>query len=222
MKNIKRAISEKQLEKWRIQYAAMRSYEHKAGERGFVMVAGIDEAGRGPLAGPVVAAACVLDAEYAILGVNDSKKLSPARRDILFDEIREHCVEYAVGIVDNETIDEINILNATKRAMKMAVRDLSIPPDILLIDAVRLDDTGIRYVPIIKGDSLSVSIAAASILAKVTRDRIMVSYDLEWPGYGFAQHKGYGTAMHYDAISRLGITPIHRRSFLKKILRPDA
>ncbi|MBP7401862.1 MAG: ribonuclease HII [Clostridia bacterium] len=192
----------------------MSGYETAAWADGCRWVAGIDEAGRGPLAGPVVAAACVLDPDHPAYGADDSKKLSPARRDILYDEIRSCCIAYAVGIADVETIERINILNATKEAMRQAVAGLAVRPERLLIDAVDLHGTGIPVVPIIRGDSLSVSIAAASILAKVTRDRIMTELDSTYPEYGFAQHKGYGTAAHYEALRRLGPCPVHRLSFL--------
>jgi ribonuclease HII len=193
----------------------MSRYEHEQQDRGIFPVAGLDEAGRGPLAGPVVAAACILDPKDPILGLNDSKKLSEKRREELFVEIQKRAVCYSVVQIGHDTIDEVNILNATKMAMTECVKTLRIKPAVLLIDAVDLKGTGIPVVPIIKGDMLSVSIAAASILAKVTRDRIMVEYDRVYPGYGFAQNKGYGTALHYEGIRNLGITPIHRRSFLK-------
>jgi len=178
---------------------------------------GIDEAGRGPLAGPVVAAACILDPEKPIYGLDDSKKLSPKKRDQLYDEIIEKAKCFCVIRVEPKEIDEVNILNATKNAMRACVKGLAIKPDVLLIDAVKLEGTGIPVKPIIKGDAKSNSIVAASILAKVSRDRIMEEYDKEYPGYGFAQHKGYGTAAHYAAIHELGISPIHRMSFLKKM-----
>jgi ribonuclease HII len=196
-------------------YERMSRYEKDAYESGSVRIAGIDEAGRGPLAGPVVVAACILDPLDPILGVDDSKKISPTKRDALFEEILRRAVSYTVVRVEHDVIDRINILNATKEAMRRCVEELPVRPDVLLIDAVDLQGTGIRTVPIIRGDSASVSIAAASILAKVTRDRIMEEYDREYPDYGFATHKGYGTAAHYQAIDRLGITPIHRRTFLK-------
>ncbi|MHB8964158.1 MAG: ribonuclease HII, partial [Saccharofermentanales bacterium] len=196
-------------------YLAMSRYENAEIGKGRSFIAGIDEAGRGPLAGPVVAAACILRPGQPILGLDDSKKLSPGRRDELYQEIVSHALAFAVVRVEHEVIDAINILNATKEAMRRCVAELAVMPDVLLIDAVDLKGTGIDVVPIIKGDSLSVSIAAASILAKVTRDRIMEDYDRIYPGYGFAAHKGYGTSAHYEAIGRLGITPIHRKTFLK-------
>ena len=181
-------------------------------------IAGIDEAGRGPLAGPVVAAAVILPKDRPILYVNDSKKLSEKKREELFDVIMEEAEAVGVGIASEKRIDEINILNATKEAMATAVKKLQIAPDLLLIDAVRLTDVPIRQVPIIKGDAKSASIAAASIIAKVTRDRLMREYDALYPEYGFRQHKGYGSAEHIAAILKYGPCPLHRRSFLTGIL----
>ncbi len=195
----------------------MSQFEKECAAEGKPLCCGIDEAGRGPLAGPVVAAACILDPEKPIYGLDDSKKLSPKRRDALYDEILEKAKCFCVIRVEPKEIDEVNILEATKNAMRACVAGLTIKPDILLIDAVNLNGTGIEVKPIIKGDAKSNSIAAASILAKVSRDRIMEEYDKEYPGYGFAQHKGYGTAAHYAAIHELGISPIHRLSFLKKM-----
>ena len=185
-----------------------------------LLICGIDEAGRGPLAGPVVAACCILDPEVKILGLDDSKKLSEKKREELFVEIKEKAKAYAICAVSPEEIDEINILEATKKAMRTCVKELASKgqsPDILLIDAVNLSGTGLDVIPIIKGDAKSDSIAAASILAKVTRDHMMIEYDEQYPGYGFAKHKGYGTKDHYAAIREKGMTPIHRRSFLKVI-----
>lgn len=196
-------------------YEIMSVYERAAREDGFTLIAGIDEAGRGPLAGPVVAAACILDPSVPILGVNDSKKLSPARREALFQEIIQYAVGYAIAQIEPDVIDRINILQATLSAMRLTVERLPVRPDLLLIDAVDLKGIPVPVRPIIKGDALSVSIAAASILAKVTRDRLMDQYDTVYPGYGFIRHKGYGTAEHYAALDRLGPTPIHRQSFLK-------
>ncbi|MBQ4185298.1 MAG: ribonuclease HII [Clostridiales bacterium] len=198
-------------------YEVMSQFEKECIEEGTPIACGIDEAGRGPLAGPVVAAACILDPEKPIYGLDDSKKLSPKKRDQLYDEIIEKAKCFCVIRVEPKEIDEVNILNATKNAMRACVKGLAIKPDVLLIDAVKLEGTGIPVKPIIKGDAKSNSIAAASILAKVSRDRIMEEYDKEYPGYGFAQHKGYGTAAHYTAIHELGISPIHRMSFLKKM-----
>ncbi len=204
-------------EKLKLKFEEMSAYEKESASEGMPVCCGIDEAGRGPLAGPVVAAACILDPEKPIYGLDDSKKLSPKKRDVLFDEIKEKAKCFCVIRVEPKEIDEINILEATKKAMRACVAGLALKPDVLLIDAVNLTGTGIPVKPIIKGDAKSNSIAAASILAKVTRDRIMEEYDREFPGYGFAQHKGYGTAAHYAAIRELGISPIHRMSFLKKM-----
>ena len=198
-------------------YEVMSAFEKECIEEGTPIACGIDEAGRGPLAGPVVAAACILDPEKPIYGLDDSKKLSPKKRDQLYDEIIAKAKCFCVIRVEPKEIDEVNILNATKNAMRACVKGLAVKPDVLLIDAVNLEGTGIPVKPIIKGDAKSNSIAAASILAKVSRDRIMEDYDKEYPGYGFAQHKGYGTAAHYAAIHELGISPIHRMSFLKKM-----
>jgi len=202
-------------------YERLSSYENEYLSRGFTRIAGIDEAGRGPLAGPVVAAACVLDPGIKILGLDDSKKLTAQKRDALFDEIKEKALCYSVCRAEAELIDEINILEATKKCMRDCVKgliDQGVSPEVLLIDAVKLEGTDVEVVvPIIKGDANSNSIAAASVLAKVTRDRIMAEYDEVYPGYGFAGHKGYGTAAHYKAIRELGMCPIHRRTFLKVI-----
>ncbi len=197
------------------QYEDMSVYEEKEYLDGALHVGGIDEAGRGPLAGPVVAAACIVDRNKKLFGVNDSKKLSPSKREALYEIIVRDSLAWSVSSIDNLVIDEINILNATKQAMRNCLDALEIKPDVVLIDAVDLRDTGIRTVPIIRGDALSVSIAAASIIAKVTRDRIMTGFDLIYPGYGFAKHKGYGTKEHYAAIEKLGLTPIHRQTFIR-------
>ena len=201
-------------------YDAMYEYENDCFAKGYKMIGGIDEAGRGPLAGPVVAACCILDPNEKILGLDDSKKLSEKKREELFEKIKEKALAYAICSSTPEEIDEINILEATKKAMRNCVKELASKgksPDILLIDAVNLSGTGLDVIPIIKGDAKSDSIAAASILAKVTRDHIMMEYDEQYPGYGFAKHKGYGTKDHYTAIREKGMTPIHRRSFLKVI-----
>ena len=199
-------------------YEEMSLYEEAARAEGALHIAGMDEAGRGPLAGPVVAAAVILDPEQPIWGVDDSKKLSPARRAVLRREIEEKALAIGVGMADVATIDRINILEATKLAMRRAVAALKLKPDVLLIDAVRLGLPDIEEKAIIKGDTLSVSIAAASIIAKETRDDILRGYDQMYPEYGFASHKGYGTKAHREAIAQYGILPIHRRSFLKKFL----
>lgn len=208
MRTLKGERLEKELER----LEAMRSFEREY--EACAAICGIDEAGRGPLAGPVAAGAVILPKDCVILYLNDSKKLSPARRDALFDEIREKAVAYHIGIVSPDRIDEINILQATYEAMRKAVAGLSVTPDLLLNDAVTIPEIGIRQIPIVKGDAKSVSIAAASILAKVTRDRMMEEYDAMWPEYGFAKHKGYGTAQHIAAMKAYGPCPIHRRSFI--------
>ena len=194
----------------------MSCYEREAAQKGHQYVAGIDEAGRGPLAGCVVAACVILPEHCLIEGLNDSKKLSAEKRDRLYDIIKEKAVSIGVGIIDEKTIDEINILNATKLAMQKAIQQMKLQPDMLLIDAVKLEDVAIPQLPIIKGDSLSISIAAASIVAKVTRDRMLDETDGAYPQYGFKNHKGYGTAEHINAIKKFGICPIHRVSFVKK------
>ena len=204
-------------EKLKEKYEVMSAFEKKCAEKGKPLCCGIDEAGRGPLAGPVVAAACILDPDQPIYGLDDSKKLSPKRREALYEEIVSKAKCFCIVRVEPTEIDEVNILNATKNAMRACVERLTVKPDILLIDAVNLTGTGIEVMPIIKGDAKSNSIAAASILAKVSRDRIMVEYDKEYPGYGFAKHKGYGTPEHYKAIRELGKSPIHRETFLKNL-----
>ena len=209
-------LTKEQLEE---KYDALYAYEREYHAKGYSVIAGIDEAGRGPLAGPVVAGCCILDPDVKILGLDDSKKLSEKKREELFIEIKEKALAWTVCEVSAEVIDQINILEATKKAMRTCVEEISrkMRPDLLLIDAVNLSGTGVDVVPIIKGDANSDSIAAASILAKVTRDHIMVEFDKIYPGYGFAKHKGYGTKDHYAAIRESGMTPIHRRSFLKVI-----
>ena len=190
----------------------MRVYECQYADRGFLC--GIDEVGRGPLAGPVVAGAVILPADCEILWLNDSKKLSEKKRELLYDEIMEKAVAVGIGAVSPERIDEINILQATYEAMRIAISKLSVKPDLLLNDAVKIPGVELPQVPIIKGDAKSVSIAAASIVAKVTRDRMMVQYEDLYPGYEFASNKGYGSARHIAALKSLGPCPIHRRSFI--------
>ncbi len=208
-----RTLKGERLEKELLRLEAMREFERRYEDCG--LICGVDEAGRGPLAGPVAAGAAILPKDCVILYLNDSKKLSEKRRDELYDEIREKAVAWNVGIVGPERIDEINILQATYEAMREAIGGLSAVPDILLNDAVTIPQIEIRQVPIIKGDAKSVSIAAASILAKVTRDRLMIEYDRLYPQYGFAKHKGYGTAAHIAAIREFGPTPIHRKTFIR-------
>lgn len=193
-------------------------YEKQAIDEGFTCVCGIDEAGRGPLCGPVCAAAVILPLDCEIEGINDSKKLSEKKREAIFEVIKEKAVAYSVCMVDAKTIDEINILQATFLAMRTAVENLDIKPDIALIDGNGKPGLSIEERTIVKGDSKSISIAAASILAKVTRDRYMLEADAKYPEYQFAKHKGYGTKLHYEMIAEYGICSEHRRSFLKKIL----
>jgi ribonuclease HII len=195
------------------QQPTMLDFEERAARRGYSRVAGIDEAGRGALAGPVVAAAVILPPGLDIPGVTDSKLLSPFRRDELFDIIIERALSVGVGFGDHLLVDRINILQATLEAMKAAVRQLSPPPDYLLIDGISKVPLAIHQQTIKKGDSASLSIAAASIIAKVSRDRLMIEYEHEFPGYGFAGHKGYGCAAHLEAIARIGPCAIHRKTF---------
>ena len=207
-------------EKELIRLKELSKYEEDCFNRGIELVAGIDEAGRGPLAGPVVAAAVILPKHALIEGVNDSKKISEKKREKLYDDIINAAIAWGVGIVDNNVIDEINILNATRMAMHNAIEALKVKPEYILIDAEKKVDTnGIPFMPIIKGDALSISIAAASIVAKVTRDRMMREYDEIFPMYGFEKHKGYGTKMHTEAIKEHGMCMIHRKSFLKNIIK---
>lgn len=196
---------------------SMKHYERLYSDCTYIC--GIDEVGRGPLAGPVVACALILPKDCDILYINDSKKLSEKKREELYDEILSSAVSYGISMIPAKRIDEINILQATFEAMRDAIAKLKYEPNILLNDAVTIPGISIDQVPIVKGDSKSISIAAASILAKVTRDRLMVAYDKVFPGYGFADNKGYGSASHIDAIKRLGPCEIHRRSFIKNIYK---
>ena len=197
------------------------TYETEAHEKGYDVVCGVDEAGRGPLAGPVFAAAVILPEGYSHEILNDSKKLSEKKRDIVYDDIVRDAVAYSVGIATEKEIDEINILNATFLAMKRAVDGLSIKPDLAYIDGNQYPKTGVTEVTIIKGDSKCMSVAAASIIAKVSRDRFMMKVAEEYPQYEFPKHKGDGTKLHYEMIEKYGVSPVHRRSFLKKILGED-
>lgn len=194
----------------------LKVYEREYEEYG--LVCGIDEAGRGPLAGPVVAGAVILPRDSRILYLNDSKKLTEKRRELLYDEIMEKAVAVGIGVVGRERIDEINILQATYEAMREAVKKLDPCPDVLLNDAVTIPGILKMQVPIIKGDTKSVSIAAASIVAKVTRDRMMAEMDKKYPGYSFASNKGYGSAAHIAALKKLGPCEIHRRTFIKNFV----
>ena len=190
--------------------------EHSCFEEGYKAVCGVDEAGRGPLAGPVCAAAVILPKDLSIPGLNDSKKLTEKKRTELYDIITSQALAFGIALIDEKTIDEINILQATYLAMKEAVNQLSVIPDMVLIDGNRAPELPVAFRTVVKGDSLSASIAAASILAKVTRDRIMEELDSKYPAYGFAVHKGYGTKRHYEALRTCGPCEIHRMTFLKK------
>ena len=204
-----------------VRLEAMKEYEHKFDGN---IIAGIDEAGRGPLFGPVVAACVVLDLTKDILYLNDSKKLSEKKRDTLYEEIKDKSLAYGIGIVDNNVIDKINILEATHLAMKYAYDNcdkmyfdkFGKHISLLLVDALHIKNIDTKQVAIIHGDALSVSIAAASIIAKVTRDNMLIDYDKEYPQYGLAKHKGYGTKQHIDAIKKYGATPLHRMTFITK------
>ncbi len=209
--NAERKLAALEKEKERIE--KLRIYEKKNGEYEFIC--GIDEAGRGPLAGPVVAGAVILPKDCRILYINDSKKLTEKKREELYDIIVEKAVSYGIGYASPKRIDEINILQATYEAMREAVAKLTSKPDLLLNDAVMIPGVEIRQIPIIKGDAKSITIGAASILAKVTRDRLMKEYDKVFPEYGFGGNKGYGSAAHIEALKKYGPTPIHRRSFIK-------
>ncbi len=206
----------KKLEAERERIKAMSVFEEEYASYG--SVCGIDEVGRGPLAGPVIAGAVILPKDCEILYMNDSKKLSEKKREELYEVIMEKALAVSLGFVDETRIDEINILQATYEAMREAIQKLEIKPDILLNDAVTIPEVSIKQVPIIKGDTKSISIAAASIVAKVTRDHMMVEYDKVYPGYGFASNKGYGTAAHIEALKKNGPVQIHRRSFIKNFV----
>jgi len=202
------------IEKQKERLEEMLSYERKLWDAGKEYIAGVDEVGRGPLAGPVVTAAVILPKDFKLLGVDDSKKLSPKKRDELFDQIKEAAICWSIGRKDHKRIDEINILEATKEAMQEAIDSLSIKPDHVLIDAVTLKTLKVPQTAIIHGDATSVSIAAASIIAKVTRDREMEEFAKMYPGYSFESNKGYGTAAHYEGLAAKGPCPIHRMTFL--------
>lgn len=193
-------------------------FEHKAHEDGYAVVCGVDEAGRGPLAGPVYAAAVILPDGLEELGINDSKKMTEKKREALFDIITDNAIAYGIGFATETEIDEINILNATFLAMRRAVEAMGVKPDLVLVDGNRKPNTGYEEMTLVKGDAKSISISAASILAKVRRDRYMKDLAERHPEYKFEQHKGYGTKLHYEMIEQYGILPDHRRSFLKKIL----
>lgn len=197
----------------------LKEYENKLHEMGIGYIAGIDEAGRGPLAGPVTVGVVIMKPDSFIEGINDSKKISETKREKLYEEITQEAIDWNVGIVDQNEIDEINILNATKKALTIALEGLKVKPERLLVDALEhIDTKGIPYTSIIKGDAKIYSIGAASILAKVTRDRIMREYDEVYPEYGFAKHKGYGTSAHIEAIKKYGPCPLHRKTFIKNFI----
>ena len=196
---------------------SLYDFEHEKHAQGYKYICGVDEAGRGPLAGPVFAAAVILPEDYEIDGVNDSKKLSEKKREKLFDEIIEHALAYSIKSCDNFTIDDINILAATMQTMKNAVDSLTIKPDIVFVDGNRLPELDIPAEYVIHGDAVSASIAAASILAKVSRDRFMYEMHKKYPEYDFAKHKGYGTKLHYEKLREFGPCEIHRLTFLKKM-----
>lgn len=197
----------------------LKQIEKELHQRKFNNICGIDEAGRGPLAGPVVVAGVIMPGNSMIEGVNDSKKVSEKKRELLYDKILEEAISYSVAIIGQDIIDEINILNATKQGVTSVVKGLDVKPDLIIIDALEhIDTNGIPYESIIKGDAKCYSIAAASIIAKVTRDRIMREWDKVYPQYGFMQHKGYGTAKHIAAVKEYGLCPIHRRSFTKNFV----
>ena len=208
-------MKEKEIERLNV----LKEFENKLYSEGLKYIAGIDEAGRGPLAGPVVVGIAIMKPDSFIEGVNDSKKISEKKRELLYEQITNEAIDWSVGIVDQNEIDEINILNATKKALHMAITNLKIKPDRILVDALEhIDTCGIPYTSIIKGDAKVYSISAASIIAKVTRDRMMKKYDEIYPEYGFAGHKGYGTAKQIQAIKAYGPCPLHRKTFIKNFI----
>ena len=197
----------------------LKEFENKLYKTGLTYIAGIDEAGRGPLAGPVTVGAVIMRPDSFIEGINDSKKISESKREKLYEQITNEAISWSVGIVDQKEIDELNILNATKKALTQAIEGLETKPDRILVDALEhIDTKGVPYTSIIKGDAKVYSISCASIIAKVTRDRIMREYDEVYPQYGFAKHKGYGTAAHIEAIKKYGPCPLHRKSFIKHFI----
>ena len=197
----------------------LKEKENELRKKGFQYICGIDEAGRGPLAGPVVVASVIMPVDSMIEGVNDSKKVSEKKREKIYEQILEEAISYGVAIIGQDEIDEINILNATKKGLTISLQELTLKPDLILVDALNgIDTMGIPYDSVIKGDAKCYSIAAASIIAKVTRDRIMREWDKIYPEYGFEKHKGYGTAAHIAAIREYGLCPIHRRSFTKNFV----
>ena len=208
-------MKEKELQRLK----CLKQYEEELYNQGISTIAGIDEAGRGPLAGPVVVGCVIMPKESQIEGINDSKKISESKREKLYEQIISEAIAWNVGIVEQKEIDKINILNATKKALTIAIKGLSVRPDRILVDALQgIDTNGIPYTSIIKGDAKNYSIAVASIIAKVTRDRIMLEWDKLYPEYGFAKNKGYGTATHIQAIRENGICMLHRKSFVKNFI----
>jgi len=206
-------------EKEELRLKKLKEIEDGIYNSGIEYICGIDEAGRGPLAGPVVVASCIMPKNFMIEGVNDSKKISEKKRERVYEEIIQNAISYGVGIIDESTIDDINILQATKLGLTNSLKELKVKPNLILVDALKnIDTLGIPYRSIIKGDATCYNIAAASIIAKVTRDKIMLEYDKVYPEYGFAKHKGYGTAEHIAAIKKYGLCPIHRRSFVKNFI----
>ena len=209
-------MKEKEIERLNL----LKAEENKVYEKNINYICGIDEAGRGPLAGPVVVGAVILPKDSFIEGVNDSKKVSEKKRELIYEQIIKEAISYSVGIVDQKTIDEINILNATKLGVKLALEGLKTKPEIIMVDALNnMDTLGIPYISVIKGDAKNYCIAAASIIAKVTRDRIMREWDDVYPDYGFAKHKGYGTAEHIRTIKEKGPCILHRKSFIKNFIK---
>ena len=208
-------MKEKELER----LTKIKEIEKDLYSKGFKNICGIDEAGRGPLAGPVVVAGVIMPQDSMIEGINDSKKVTEKRREKLYDVIKEEAISYSIAVIDHHVIDDINILNATKQGVTEVVDGLDVKPDLIIVDALtHINTRGIPYEPIIKGDAKCYNIAAASILAKVTRDRIMRQWDEIYPQYGFINHKGYGTAKHIEAIKEFGLCPIHRKSFTKNFI----
>ena len=209
-------MKEKEIERLNL----LKEEENKLYEEGIEYICGIDEAGRGPLAGPVVVGAVIMPKDSFIEGVNDSKKISEKKREKIYDQILDEAIAYSIGVIDRDTIDEINILNATKLGVKKAVSTLKQRPEVIMVDALTgIDTDGIPYISVVKGDAKNYSIAAASIIAKVTRDRMMQEWDEVYPAYGFAKHKGYGTAEHIRIIKENGPCSIHRRSFIKNFVK---
>lgn len=206
-------------EKEELRLKELKKIEEEMHEAGIEVICGIDEAGRGPLAGPVVIAAAIMSRDSMIEGVNDSKKVSEKKREKLYDLILEEAISYGVGIIGQDEIDDINILNATKKGLTVSLKELTQKPDLIIVDALtNIDTLGTPYESIIKGDAKCYSISAASIIAKVTRDRIMREWDKIYPQYGFAQHKGYGTSAHISSIKEYGPCPLHRKTFIKNFI----